>query len=129
MRAWLRRCACLAAATLIMAGTFAAQAQDRRYTMNGDRDAPQRTDVIELDDRTGIVTRLPGTDQFAINFSVEGTIDTQWTGLVEGLDPALRTPGLKVRVTGTLTPAPDVPPMLGGQAMFRLQVTDIERHD
>jgi hypothetical protein len=95
-------------------------------------DASTITDgpAVELVEEEGIVTRLPGSDQYAINFSVEGTIDTVYTGLIDDIDETLRRPGLKVRVTGRLLKTPGLPqPQLGGQEMFRLEASEIVTAD
>jgi hypothetical protein len=94
--------------------------------MTEDASTPTNGPAIELVEEDGIVTRLPGSDQYAINFSVEGSIDTMYTGIIDDIDEALRQPGLKVRVTGRLLKTPGLPqPQLGGQQMFRLEASTI----
>jgi hypothetical protein len=95
-------------------------------SMTEDASTPTNGPAIELVEEDGIVTRLPGSDQYAINFSVEGSIDTMYTGIIDDIDEALRQPGLKVRVTGRLLKTPGLPqPQLGGQQMFRLEASTI----
>jgi hypothetical protein len=95
-------------------------------SMTENASTPVDGPAIELVEETGIVTRLHGSDQYAINFSVEGTIDTVYTGLIDDIDDALRQPGLKVRVTGRLVKTPGLPQaQLGGQEMFRLDASEI----
>ena len=94
--------------------------------MTENASTPTNGPAVELEKEKGIVTRLPGSDQYAINFSVEGTIDTVYTGLIDDIDEKLRQPGLKVRVTGRLLKTPGLPqPQLGGQEMFRLEASEI----
>lgn len=81
---------------------------------------------IVLDRQPGIVAYWSHTDQYAINFAVEGTIDSVHSGLVEDLDEKYRKPGLKVLVSGRLYKTPDLPPpMLGGQEIFALEVSEL----
>ena len=95
-------------------------------SMTENASTPTDGPAVELVEEEGIVTRLPDSDQYAINFSVEGTIDTVYTGLVDDIDETLRQPGLKVRVTGRLLKKPGLPqPQLGGQEMFRLEASEI----
>lgn len=88
------------------------------------------TASIALEDEVGTVSYWSDTDRYVINFAIEGTIDSMATGIVDDLDERYRKPGLRVRVTGRLTKTPDLPPpMLGGQQIFRLEISRLSPAD
>lgn len=117
-----------AVVTLLSASLASCTPSSSGEPMNGDAPSPQDATVIPLDREEGMVIRLPGSEDYAVSFSVAGTIDSTYVGLVSELDGAFRQPGLRVRVTGRLRKEADLPPpVMGGQEMFRLEIEAIER--
>ncbi len=85
-------------------------------------------DQQTIENREGTVDYWSDSDQYVINFTEPGTIDSMITAFVDDLPESLKEPGLKVVVSGTLTQSEDLPaPRMGGQVIYALRISEIKR--
>ena len=73
---------------------------------------------------------VDGIEEFTINTSVPGTIDSVITGIVDELPPEFSTVGTEVIFSGNYTMGENTPlPILGGQTIYDLTLSSIESNE
>lgn len=89
--------------------------------------AQTRSIVHTVSKVTGIVGYYQQNTQLTVSYSLPGTIDSQWTGVVCNLPAAYRVVGKKVLFSGEFRDVQgELKPMFGGQEMYYLYLTAIQ---